>query len=30
MTAARLKSAGIPVFDEEHWVEFLDFIKEEG
>ena len=30
VTAARLKSAGIPVFDEEHWAEFLDFIKEEG
>ena len=30
VTAARLKSADIPVFDEEHWAEFLDFIKEEG
>ncbi len=30
VTAARLKNAGIPVFDEEHWAEFLDFIKEEG
>ena len=30
VTAARLKNAGIPVFDEEHWAEFLNFIKEEG
>lgn len=30
VTAARFKSGGIPVFDEEHWAEFLDYIKEEG
>ena len=30
VAAARLKGAGIPVFDEEHWAEFLNFIKEEG
>lgn len=29
VTAQALKELGIPVFDEEHWEEFLDFLRKE-